>query len=969
MKLKTPPLEKIISEKKNEFTDQKNVDKDPLFEEKFKYYKEFLKSCLENDRKLHLYDILPEDSENFEPVVTEEVLKIKRLQKFFRCRLFQRRIEMCLSKRLHRGDISQFEKFYNIKDIVLFEDSQMRSKNDKGGSEAEKRQFLRQKNKTMRDPYKKDIIMIRKLPQHKFNNIEPAKVKVYYHIFFNTIIVDIKYKNMNKTQQLTNPLSFFGVADFNKAYFIKNFNELILDCLHYSQTEKTVYYVKRESKSEKPKKTILKPGGSPSKNVDRLNMTPEERRRFDIMLKEQEGSTRKLLLDRIRHKIEDEYLSVQLSVNLEHNFIHFQARKYDDPYQKIERQIFLPQTACDFLKSNNENESKIKRIFTHFVKNVKDRVDWQEKSLTHEKVVKEFQKIVMIEEAVLRIQKAFRRSIQKKQHGYLKESFNRSKVLVLRKFYKICGSYADVLFFMWLKEPVLEIKATNMSHLKRNVKVFKLDISRYLSKVNVELKSKENMVTLILQIIKLLSIKIVHESLFILTNNEDISIEELDSYMETDREYGNRIRRRRSSLLALFMDKNGNFIRKQTKKETLQNGSKEILQNIRDVAAALIQNRIRIMRMKKVREYNRMVLNAKTIYLLTIIDKVQGNYVLAYFYYLKPFDEILINLANLNQTRKILKSYTIDIPSISKELFAILQKSKETIEKQRPLYYQRIFCNLLKLLWKRIEISFVYDKLNARSVDKNLKLKDVSELKKKKKDMEDMEAQTTRETRLKYAIRIQRSYRHNRTKLLFHIIKESEKKRLEEVKKYGIKIKHKIKLFNEIPFFIFVYVKNEQTLYFVAIKKDRRSHLRICRAYHLDNLKLINTNGMDVVDFLLANLKIYDEQIFFDIENLQVLTPDSGNAEGEEANITSPSVKKGILNLFKFSGVDVPVPEVKENVKVDRIEEYFKPVIETPELNPKIIHQRREEISENKMCIFNVYYQKNVRFFFYIMYF
>ena len=575
----------------------------------------------------------------------------------------------------------------------------------------------------------------------------------------------------------------------------------------------------------------------------------------------------------------------------------------------------------------------------------------------------------MIEEAVLRIQKAFRRSIQKKQHGYLKESFNRSKVLVLRKFYKICGSYADVLFFMWLKEPVLEIKATNMSHLKRNVKVFKLDISRYLSKVNVELKSKENMVTLILQIIKLLSIKIVHESLFILTNNEDISIEELDSYMETDREYGNRIRRRRSSLLALFMDKNGNFIRKQTKKETLQNGSKEILQNIRDVAAALIQNRIRIMRMKKVREYNRMVLNAKTIYLLTIIDKVQGNYVLAYFYYLKPFDEILINLANLNQTRKILKSYTIDIPSVSKELFAILQKSKQTIEKQRPVYYQRLFSNLLKLLWKRIEISFVYDKLNARSVDKNLKLKDVSELKKKKKDMEDMEAQTTRETRLKYAIRIQRSYRHNRTKLLFHIIKESEKKRLEEVKKYGIKIKHKIKLFNEIPFFIFVYVKNEQTLYFVAIKKDRRSHLRICRAYHLDNLKLINTNGMDVVDFLLANLKIYDEQIFFDIENLQVLTPDSGNAEGEEANITSPSVKKGILNLFKFSGVDVPVPEVKENVKVDRIEEYFKPVIETPELNPKIIHQRREEISENKMCIFNVYYQKNVRFFFYIMYF
>ena len=471
------------------------------------------------------------------------------------------------------------------------------------------------------------------------------------------------------------------------------------------------------------------------------------------------------------------------------------------------------------------------------------------------------------------------------------------------------------------------------------------------------------MTNLALQIIKSMSIKIINDNIHILTNNEDILLEELETIVESDRDYKKRVKRK-SSLLAFIIDQESSLLKTAKIHEKCKNKEEEI----RETAARLIQTRFRILKLQKRKELSKYLLNMKTVYLLTIIEKIQGNYILAYFYYLKPLDEIMINFANLNHTKHVLRSYTINIQSISRELYSLLVETKKK-EKQKPAYYQKLFGNLLKFLWKRIDITFLYDKIVANSLDRNIKLNDVSEMKKRNRDMEQEELKNTSKKNLQIIINLQRIFRRNKTRYLFNLIKDCEAKRVDYLKKFGVKIKHKIKIFNEIPYYIYVYLKTEQNLQkvekklltFIAVKHDKKvkSEPKI-KLYHSDNIRLINTNGMDVVDFLVSNLKIYDDQIVFDTENLVALEKYSSDTikEINDEELTSPQIKGNFFSLMKMTKA-TPSEELSPIFKKKvNLEEFSKPVIEI-ETIPKIIHQKREDINENQVCVFNVYYNKS----------
>lgn len=187
----------------------------------------------------------------------------------------------------------------------------------------------------------------------------------------------------------------------------------------------------------------------------------------------------------------------------------------------------------------------------------------------------------------------------------------------------------------------------------------------------------------------------------------------------------------------------------------------------------------------------------------------------------------------------------------------------------------------------------------------------------------------------------------------FNVLKDGEKKRLDDLKRFGVKIKHKIKIFNEIAYYLYVYLKLEQTLTFVAIRKDKNP-LRITRMYQLDNLKLINTNGMDFVDYLLSNLKIYDEQIVFDTEKLVPLIEDSNFKK--EVIVDNPNIKGNYFDIMKIKSNGI-MEEINKSVK-DGLGVFSPVVLENEEANSRIIHQKRDDINENQICVFNVYFMK-----------
>lgn len=105
---------------------------------------------------------------------SEEMKSLRKLQRFFKVKLFQKRFQGCFNKRIRRGDVINYEKQFNLKEVGLLEESPLKMKPKEY---EEKKNLLRQKKKMAKDPYKKDIIEIRKL-KHLFNAKEPAKIKV-----------------------------------------------------------------------------------------------------------------------------------------------------------------------------------------------------------------------------------------------------------------------------------------------------------------------------------------------------------------------------------------------------------------------------------------------------------------------------------------------------------------------------------------------------------------------------------------------------------------------------------------------------------------------------------------------------------------------------------------------------------------------------------------------------------------------
>ena len=118
---------------------------------------------------------------------------------------------------------------------------------------------------------------------------------------------------------------------------------------------------------------------------------------------------------------------MQLFVNIEENVIKFKAKKFDDPYQTIEKNLFLPNNANEFLNNNRENQKKVKNIFSHFIKKVKETILWEEKSLKTDRIYKEFDKVVKLEYCALKIQNAFRRQRAKKNLNHMKNSLKKKK--------------------------------------------------------------------------------------------------------------------------------------------------------------------------------------------------------------------------------------------------------------------------------------------------------------------------------------------------------------------------------------------------------------------------------------------------------------------------------------------------------------------------------------------------------------
>lgn len=939
-------------------------EKDPLLETKYKYSKEFIKTSLDNDynllrllpinHKLNKHSIRRED--------TEEIEALKHIQRFMRNYFFKNKFLYCLAKKIKRTDITNLDKFFNIKDLAFLEDSPLKKKNKP--METEKKKVFKNKKKISQDPYKKDIIVIRKL-NHVFNNKEPAKLKVFYHIYFHTVIIDIKFKNVNRSQQITNPLSFFGMKDFNKSYFTKNFNEIVLKRLHYVENEQIVYYIKEENREPAKNKTnIAKPGNSPSKSIEKFYMSPEKRKEFELRSIGERNHTTSIFLDKIHQKLQDEYFDMQLFVDLEDNALKFKAKKFDDPFQTMEKKIFLPSIAREFLDVEKENVEKVKTIFQHYLKTVKENIKWNEKSLANEKMSAQFKNILRVELSAVKIQNNFRKLKEKKQFELLKFSEKKSKKFIMRKFYKINGNYTDVLFFLLPNRFLIEIKASNLSHKKRNVKLFRLNIKRVVEKSNnLQIKSKENLISLAINVIKALSIKVVNENIHIIPN-EDVLIENEETFVESDKEFHKRARKK-SSFLALMVENETKLLNKPKISKLLKEYNSNVSQEQKSYAAArLIQTHVKIMRLRKLKEFNKLVLNAKTIYLMKIIEKIQGSYILVYFYYLKSCDEILINIANLNKKKSILKSYTIDIPSISQDLHKILLDCKTSIEKQRPKYYQKIFRDLLKFLWKRVEISFLFEKIVVTSLDRNLKLVDVSESKKKKRDVEENEKKNSHKKRLKYITTLQKVFRKNKTKYLFTLFKDRLRKLADEEKKYGKKIKQKIKIFNQIPFYIYVYLKSEEMLTFLAIRKERKNSLKISRSYYLDKLKLINTNGIDVVDFLILHLRVYDDQIIFDTENLVALKEESIE-NPNEVQIDSPEIKRKFYNLMKISNGGKSLENNSEIFNKDVNLNYLNSANESTKPQFKIIHQKRDGLNDSQLCVFNVFLTNSVRSFFF----
>lgn len=148
--------------------------------------------------------------------------------------------------------------------------------------------------------------------------------QIFYHIYFHTVIIDIIFKNFNRKQQIANPLSFFGLTTFNKSYFIKNIDELIIKRLCLVENEQTVYYVKPESTEKQVKSNPkIKPGSLEAKSIAKFKFSAEERRYKEINDKGNEGIN--LFLDRVNQKLQDEYFQVQVHINLEENKLNFQV--------------------------------------------------------------------------------------------------------------------------------------------------------------------------------------------------------------------------------------------------------------------------------------------------------------------------------------------------------------------------------------------------------------------------------------------------------------------------------------------------------------------------------------------------------------------------------------------------------------------------------------------------------------------
>lgn len=430
-----------------------------------------------------------------------DVDSIIKIQRCYRTFVVKRNFKFCIDKNIERNNFNDYLKFYSIKEqeIKDYNREEIDSNLDF--------YFKKNKNKNKKSPYEKKRILIMK-KKHKFNKNIYTQIKVSYDIYFKSIILKIIYSKLQKEQTFASTLESYGIKEFNKTYFKKNFFELVINHLKYDEEKAKFIYELKKMEEKIVNKDVSK------KNFIHCNaivMSPEEQRK----VKNQQGFK---LIKTMQQKINETYLKFEFYFDVHTNSLYYDAVKYDDPFNMVRTPFLLPKVAEKFLKEERVNiilskTSKVYQIISHFIEN----------SAFAENKEKAFQENLNFLEKIIRIQRIFRVKFAKSQIEQTKRVVNKSKNLLCRRFFKINDRYVDLMLFFCNQDKFFEIAVKFIEKKRENYKKFKVvhnEMAIFMEdKNNIDLKS------FMKDIFEMISIKLIRNEIFIVSSSERIYIE------------------------------------------------------------------------------------------------------------------------------------------------------------------------------------------------------------------------------------------------------------------------------------------------------------------------------------------------------------------------------------------------------------------------------------------------------------
>ena len=493
-------IPKIEELQKSISADSETDNMDPFLNLKIEQNKELSLIYIENSIKLHdtkgqiIYDHI-----NF------DVKGMIKIQRCFRTFVVRRNFKFCIDKNIVRNNVNDYLNLYSIKEQELNEHN--REETD-SNAEFDLNQKKNVKKKKSLYEKKKIIIMEQK---HKFNKNLHTQIKMSYDIYFKSVILKIVYSKQRKEQTFTNSLESYGIKEFNKTYFKKNFNELVINHLKYDDKNTEFTYDLKKMEEKIVNKDIASKKNFVHSN-DMMIMSSKEKRKN----RNQQGNFK--LLKTIQQKINDTYLKFDFYFDVQTNRIYYDAINFDDPFNIIRTPFILPHAAENFLKEERTNillskTSRIYQIMAHFIEN----------SAFAEDKEKAFQENLNFLEKIMRIQRIFRVRFAKKQIEQTKIVVNKSKSLLCRKFFKINDRYVDLMLLFCNQESYFEINVKFIEIKRENYKKFKV-IHNDMPIIREE-KNILDLMRFMKEILEMISIKLIRNEIFIVSSSDKIYIE------------------------------------------------------------------------------------------------------------------------------------------------------------------------------------------------------------------------------------------------------------------------------------------------------------------------------------------------------------------------------------------------------------------------------------------------------------